>query len=152
MNFNKLIEQLQKLINETKNASFKKSLERAISLLKQIDDKDLSDEEKIEIQTQVGLHLGTIQNPEDLKKRLKQLREILTGSFGFVPSNYFLSLGIGIGLAIGTSLGISIGVSFYNGIVFGSMIGSGIGLIGGIIFGTYLDKKKESENKVLNDL
>ena len=152
MKLNQLIEELQKLNNETENASFKESISKVVSLLKEIDNKNIPNEEKEKIQTSISSYLRIIQTQKDLKLSLKKMRKSLAKDFGFIPPNYYLVLGIGLGLALGTSLGISIGVTFDNGIVFGPMIGSGIGLIGGLIVGMYLDKKKESKNRILKNL
>lgn len=151
MNYNELIEELEKLNEESGNAKFKKSIRQMISLLEEVD-KNMTKEEKLKIQLSIGPHLVNIQTHKDLKLGLRKLRKSLIGDFRFVPSNYYFTLGIGVGLAFGTALGISFGVPFDNGIVFGPMIGSGIGLIGGLIVGLFLDKKKESENRILKNL
>jgi len=152
MKLNEQIELLQKLSNETENASFKKSIRKVLSLLEEIENKDIPNEEKEKIQTSINPYLNNIQTQKDLKMSLRKLRNFLTKDFGFTPPNYYLTIGIGLGLALGTSLGISVGVPFDKGIVFGPMIGSGIGLIGGLIVGMFLDKKKESENRILKNL
>ena len=152
MKLNQLIEQFQKLNDETENTNFKKSIRRVISLLEQIENKNITNEEKVKIQSSISPYLENIEFQKDLKLSLKKLRKSLTRDFGFVPSNYYLTLGIGFGLALGTALGISLGVTFDNGIVFEQMTGSTIGLIVGLIVGLFLDKKKESENRVLKNL
>jgi len=152
MKLNKLIEQFQKLNDEAENPRFKKSISRVISLLEEIENKDIPNREKVEIQKSIRSYLKNIQTQYDVKLSLKKLRKSLKEDFRFVAPNYYLSLGTGLGLALGTSLGISIGVFFDNGIVFGPMIGSGIGLICGLIVGMFLDKKKESENRILKNL
>ena len=152
MKLNKLIQHFQKLNDNIEDANFKNSVRKVISLLEQIVEKDVPTEEKEKIQTLISAYLENVQTHKDLKLGLKKLRKSLIGDFGFVPSNYYLTLGIGIGLALGTALGISLGVPFHDGIVFGPMIGSGIGLIGGLIIGMFLDKKKESEDRILRNL
>lgn len=152
MPMQQMIKQLQKIYEETENSNFRKLLCKAISLLEHIDEKDLSVEEKEAIQTKITPFLKHIQSDNDLKKRLKQLRKSLMVDFGFVPPNYYLSLGTGIGVALGTSLGISMGIPFDNGIVFGPMLGSSFGLIGGLVIGMIMDKKKGSENRILKHL
>ncbi|MBD3275791.1 MAG: hypothetical protein GF372_10785 [Candidatus Marinimicrobia bacterium] len=152
MNLIQLITQLQKLYDESDNANFMKAVGRVISLLKEIDTKDITDDEKVKIQTSISPYLGNIKTEKDAELNLKRLRKSLENDFGFVSSNYYLALGIGIGLGIGTALGITFGVPFENGIVFGPMVGSGIGLIGGLFIGGYLDMKKEAENRVLKNL
>lgn len=152
MNLSKLIERFQKLNNETESPKFKKSTSRVIILLEQIQNKNISDEEKLKIQTSITPYLENIETQDDLNSSFKKFRKSLTGDFGFVPANYYLSLGIGFGLALGTALGISLGAPFDKGIVYGPMIGSGIGLVGGLIIGMFLDKKKESENRILKNL
>jgi len=152
MRLDKLIEKFHKLNEETENAKFKKGIRRLINLLEQIEEKDISNQEKERIKTSISPYLEKIQTQTDLKLGLKKLRKSLINDFKFVPPNYYLNLGLGIGLALGTALGISLGISFDNGIVFGPMIGSGTGLIGGLIAGMFLDKKKESENRTLKSL
>ena len=152
MKLNEQIEQLQKLNDVIENASFKKTIRKVISLLEEIENKHIPNEEKEKIQTSISPYLNNIQSQKDLKMSLKKLRKSLTKDFGFAPPNYYLTLGIGLGLALGTSLGISLGVPFDKGIVFGPMIGSGIGLIGGLIVGMFMDKEKESENRILKNL
>lgn len=152
MELNKLIEQFRKLNEEMDNVSLKKSSNRVIALLEQIDNKKISDEKKENIQRSISPYLESIQNQEDIKPGLKKLRRSLKEDFGFVPLHYFLAIGIGSGIAIGTSLGISLGVPFDRGIIFGPMIGSGLGMMGGLIVGMSLDKKKESENLTLKYL
>ena len=151
MNLKKLIEQFRALKDETDNEHFKKSIDIVLSLLEQIEDKDIPQEEQEEIQQRVALILENVQTQEELKPKLKELRKTLK-DFGFVPNNYYQTIGIGAGLAIGTSLGISFGAPYDQGIVFGPMIGSGIGIIGGIFGGMFMDKKKVAENRVLKDL
>jgi len=112
----------------------------------------MTNEEKVKIQASISPYLENIKTQKDLRLGLRKLRKSLIRDFGFVPSNYYLTLGIGFGLAFGTALGISFGVPFDNGIVFGPMIGSGIGLIGGLIVGIFFDKKNESENRILKNL
>ena len=148
----KFIEQFQKLNDETENTKFKKTIGTLINLLEQIENKDITNQEKVEIEKRISPYLQNIKTQKELKGSLKKLRKILTGDFGFVPSNYYLTLGIGVGIALGTALGVSFGAPFQNGIVFGPLIGSAIGLTGGLLAGLFLDKKKESENRVLKNL
>jgi|SRR5690554_4561311 len=147
MKLNEQIEQLQKLNDVIENASFKKTIRKVISLLEEIENKHIPNEEKEKIQTSISPYLNNIQSQKDLKMSLKKLRKSLTKDFGFAPPNYYLTLGIGLGLALGTSQGILLGVPFDKGIV-----GSGIGLIGGLIVGMFMDKEKESENRILKNL
>jgi hypothetical protein len=152
MKHNDLIEQFGKMNDETEDANFKKVIKRLVNLLKEIECKDIPDDMKMKIQTSISPFLENIHTKKDFKLSLKKLRKSLIGDFGFVPSNYYLTLGVSIGLALGTALGISLGVPFDRGIVFGQMTGSGIGLIGGLLIGMFLDKKKESENRILKYL
>ena len=152
MNLTELIAHFQKLSTESEGADFKKITTRIIRLLREIDNKNLTNNEKEKIQTNISSYLEDIQTEKDGKIYLKKLRKSLKNDFGFVSSNFYLAIGIGVGLSIGTALGISFGVPFGNGIVFGPMIGSGIGLIGGLIIGMIIDKKKESENRILKNL
>ncbi len=152
MKLNELILRFQKLNDEEENVNLKKFIRRIINLLEQIENNDITNEEKERIQAHISPYLDNIKTHKNLKSSLKKLRKALKEDFGFVPSNYYMTLGIGVGLALGNTLGISFGVHFKNGIVFGPMIGSAIGLVGGLIVGMYLDKKKESENRVLENL
>jgi len=152
MELNKLIEQFRKLNEEMDNVDLKKSSSRMITLLEQIDNKNISDVKKENIQRSIGPYLENIQNQEDIKLGLRKLRKSLKEDFGFVPLNYFQTIGIGVGIAIGTSLGISLGLPFDKGIIFGPMIGSGLGVMVGLMVGMVLDKRKESENLTLKYL
>jgi hypothetical protein len=152
MNLKKWIDRLRRMGAETNEAKSNKSINRTIRLLEQIEEKDISTSRKAEIESAMVPILEQIQTEKDIKASLKKLRRVLMGEFGFVPPHYFVALGIGLGLALGTSLGISIGVPFEQGIIYGPMIGSGLGMLGGILIGMSLDKKKESENRVLEHL
>lgn len=152
MKLDLLIEQYQKLNDEIDDTQFKKSIETILSLLKQLQLNDIPNQQKLKIEANISPYLENIQTPEEVKLCLKKLKKSLTADFGFVPINYYFSLGIGLGLALGSALGISFGVPFNNGIVYGPMIGSAIGLVAGLFIGSVLDKKKEAENRVLKNL
>ena len=152
MNYTESLEHLQKLKNQSENMGFRKKMESMLSLLSEIQDKNIPKEEKINLQNRVRRQLENIQTEQQATKVFKLLRVTLTKEFGFFPPNYFAILGMGIGLAIGTALGISFGTLFNSGIVYGPVIGSGIGLIGGLVFGRILDMRKEEESRILKNL
>jgi len=149
MNVSELIKQFQKYQTETGSNSFRKILERIQLLLKEIEEKNISEKKKSEIQNEIESHLGNVRTEQETKNGFKNLKKLLNTRFGFVPPNYFITIGIGAGIAIGAGIGISFGVLFDNGIIYGPVIGSSIGLISGIFIGKLLDKKKEDENRIL---
>lgn len=152
MKLNELIEKFHRLNDETNDSNFKKSAKKMINLLEQINAMDIKIDEKEKIQNSINPFLKNIKTQEDLTLGLKKLRKLLIENFGFLPANYYVSLGLGIGIALGTSLGISLGSPFNKGLIFGPMIGLIIGLIVGLMVGMFLDKKQESENRTLKNL
>ena len=136
------IEEIEQLNKHTGSANLRKSARKIIRLLEEVDEKNLTREDSLKIQSGIRPSLENIQTRKDLQLILRKLRRTLTGEFGFVAPNHFLTLGIGFGVALGTALGIALGVPFTNGILFGPMIGSGTGIIGGLIAGMFLDTKK----------
>jgi hypothetical protein len=152
MNFTQIIQHLRKLQARTEDKSFRRVLGNIISLLTEIQNKNFTKDNELTLQSEVENQLADIQTVQQAKRGYKILRKILMRDFGFIPSNYYLSLGMGIGVAIGTSLGISFGVPFNNGIVYGQIMGSGIGVIAGLIVGRILDKRKEYAGLILRSL
>jgi len=152
MDIKKWIEQIKNSIDQSANTDFKKYSSRLLSLLEEVEGKNLSEAQKLKLQTSISSYLGNIKTEKEVKRGLKKLKHALINKMGFVTSDYYLTLGIGFGVAIGTSLGVSFGIPFENGIVFGPMVGVSIGIIGGLIVGKMMDKKKEEENMVLKNL
>jgi len=148
----RLKEQFSEIINQSENQNFNKHLRKVIHIMDQIEKKSLSSEEKAQIEASISSYFSEPKPETEFKSSLKKMRKFLISDYGFVPPNHYLTLGVGIGLAIGTSLGISIGVPFENGVVFGPIIGSGAGIIMGSVLGMSMDRKKESEDRVLTDL
>ncbi|MBT8285668.1 MAG: hypothetical protein HKO75_09865 [Flavobacteriaceae bacterium] len=152
MDLKKMIKQIQNSIDQSASTDFKKYSSRLLNLLEEVDSKNLSDVQKLKLQTSISSYLENIKTEKEVKRGLKKLKHALINKLGFVTSDYYLTLGIGIGVAIGTSLGVSFGIPFENGIVYGPMVGVSIGIIGGLIVGKIMDKKKEEENMVLKNL
>lgn len=151
MDLQKVIKQIQNSIDESVSTDFKKYSSRFLNLLEELESKNLSEDQKLKLQTSISSYLENIKTKKEVKKGLKKLKHVLI-KLGFVTPDYYLTLGIGFGVAIGTSLGVSFGIPFENGIVFGPMVGAGIGIIGGLIVGKMMDNKKADENMVLKNL
>jgi len=149
-----VIENIQKSKRETESTSFRKILGDILNLIIEIEEKNISEKEKIEIQNKISANLENIQTELQAKNGFKKLKSFLTNEFGFVSANYYQTLGTGFGLAFGTGLGIVFGPMFslQLGIVYGIIFGAGLGLIAGIVIGKKRDRKKELECRVLTNL
>ncbi|WP_339889186.1 hypothetical protein [uncultured Flavobacterium sp.] len=107
MKLNELIEHLHKLDNETKDIKFKKALTQVVNLVQEIENKNISNKEKVKIQAIINSYLEKIQTQKKLKLNFRKLKKSLKEDFGFLPPNYFQTLGAGVGIAMGSALGIS---------------------------------------------
>lgn len=154
MHLTEIIENIQKLKRETDSKGFKKVLENILNLIVEIEEKNISEKEKINVQNKIGISLENIKTEQQAKNGFKKIRNFLNNEFGFVSANYYQTLGTGFGLAFGTGLGVVFGPMFdlQSGIVYGIIFGSGFGLIAGVVIGKQLDKKKELDNRVLINL
>lgn len=149
-----LEKKLQQKFEETNQRGFRKSLNQIISLLNELYNKEIAENDSERLLIELEQCLSTINTEEQAKKSLKQLKKILTKQFNFTAANHYTALGIGIGLVLGTAIGVSLGAPFNMpyGLIFGLTIGSGFGLITGLAIGRALDAKSEEKNKVLKSL
>ncbi|NKI33260.1 hypothetical protein [Croceivirga thetidis] len=152
MSLNTLIEKLENLNSGLNGVKYDKMAKSTVLLLKELKKRDLTLEEQEQLIARFEINFEKIQSQKDVKMGLSKMKSLLTNDFGFVPLNYYSTLGSGVGLALGTCLGISFGVPFSNGLVFGPIVGSVIGLLCGLFAGLIMDQKKQVENRVLKNL
>lgn len=144
MKLNKASAFFKNLIIESDNKSEIKIYERFISILTELDSRDLSEEQLKSIEEKLD-SLNFNENSDNRKKHFKQQLNLFVGylkkKLSLISKGYYTA----IGMSLGMSFGVAFGAAFENvsyGLIFGMVIG--------MIIGTAKDSKAKKEGKVLS--
>ena len=134
------------LRTQTTKKSELKVYDDFIQTLTKLDERDLSTENIISIESELdNLNLKT--NNENKKKyfskALNSFKEYLKKEFSLISKGYYTAIGMSLGMCFGVSLGIPI----LKGI--GTPIGLVSGMLIGLVIGAIMDTRAEKEGRVL---
>jgi len=134
----------KKLLLETSNRSEIKIYEKFISILAELSNRNLTEEELKSIEEKLD-SLNFNEHSDNRKKHFKKKLNLFIGylkeKLSLISKGYYTA----IGMSLGTSFGVAFGAAFENvslGLVFGMLVG--------IIIGTAKDAKAKKEGKVLS--
>ena len=147
MKFTEAIFFFENQIRQTEIKSEVKIYKNFIAVLKDLQDRNLLEEELIDFENKLADLKLTIV-PENKKKYFKnQLKALIHYSMkklNLITEGTYVA----IGLSLGTGLGLSLGIPIL-GPTYGVTYGMTFGMIIGIVIGTYLEQKAKKENRVL---
>lgn len=118
-----------KLLKETTNKSELKIYKRFIALLKELEEKALSELQLKTIEDALeALYLN--EDSEDkrkfYKKKYSEFAQVLRSKLSMITSGFYTAIGLSLGMSFGMVFGIPF-TTISNGLIFGMMIGLAIG-------------------------
>ncbi|MFK5982523.1 MAG: hypothetical protein QM499_06390 [Flavobacteriaceae bacterium] len=148
MKFTETISLFEGYLKQTEIKSEVKIYSSFIAVIKDLQNRNLSEEELFDIENKLEeLKLEII--PENKRKYFKKQLNILI-NYSMKKLNLITEgTYIAIGLSLGTGLGLSLGIPIL-GSTYGVTYGMSFGMVLGIAIGTYLEQKAKKENRILN--
>ena len=148
---------LGKLILETEDATRKESYQKFLSLLSEIETKNLSEQKKGALHNQlenIQIQLQRNISKKEYAKMMEHFKHFLIHELLLIPRGHYSAFGNGLGIAMGSGLGLTFGVlvNIPWGLVYGMLLGSILGLLAGLFIGKAQDLKAEKEQRVLTYL
>jgi len=144
MKLNKASAFFKNLIIESDNKSEIKIYENFISILTDLNSRDLSEEQLKSIEEKLD-SLNFNENSDNRKKHFKQKLNLFVGhlkkKLSLVSKGYYTAIGMSLGMSFGVAFGAIFGNVSY-GLIFGMLIG--------MLIGTAKDSKAKKEGKVLS--
>lgn len=155
MKITEAIEFFEDLISQTNKKSEIKFYQAFLTVLKNLENRDLTDEQLNQIESKLeslDLKARTINQKKYLKQKLSEFTDFLNKQYSWVPAGHYTSLGIVYGMIFGTGLGLTFGSISGDGkwIAIGMSMGTGMGMALGIAFGSMQDAEVKRQNRVLS--
>ncbi|MFD2565366.1 hypothetical protein [Aquimarina rubra] len=159
MNINEASKFFKNLITETDVKSEIRVYEKFITILSQLEHKNLSEEEEKVIEDRLDTFDVEIPRGDRKKYYRKKLTEFLSflkKEFSMITEAYYMTLAMSLGMCFGMSLGMTFGIVFgsgsevSNGLIYGMTFGMMIGMSIGLAIGASMDAKAKKEGKVLS--
>jgi len=148
MKFTEAIILFEGYLKQTEIKSEVKVYSSFIAVLRDLQNRNLSEEELNNFETQLEelkLLQVTENNKKYFKKQLNKLIQFTLKRLNLIQEGTYIA----IGLSLGTGLGLSLGIPFL-GPTYGVTYGMSFGMLIGIVIGTYLQQKAKKENRILN--
>lgn len=141
---------LQRLKDETSNASEIKMYEKFIYILSALESREFSKEDLQSLGKELdGLQLES--NPENRKKHftkaLRTFEKYVKDTFSLISKGYYTNRGIGLGASFGLLFGIVVLQGFERSL--GIALGLSFGMLFGLLIGRSMDAKAIREGNVL---
>ncbi|WP_340066912.1 hypothetical protein [Ascidiimonas aurantiaca] len=145
---------LEQLILHTEDATRKENYQKLLSLLSEIETKNLSEQKKEALHNQlenIQIQLQRGVSKKEYSKMIEYFKHFLIHELMLIPKGHYRALGNGLGVALGSGLGLTFGVLVHTpwGLVYGMLLGSILGLLAGLFIGKTQDLKAEKEQRVL---
>ena len=148
MKISEAITLFERYLKQTEIKSEVKVYSSFIAVLRDLQNRNLSEEELNNFETQLEelkLLQVTENNKKYFKKQLNKLIQFTLKRLNLIQEGTYIA----IGLSLGTGLGLSLGIPFL-GPTYGVTYGMSFGMLIGIVIGTYLQQKAKKENRILN--
>jgi len=143
MNIYEASDLFKKLITETDEESEIRVYHQFISILSDLENKTLTDEQLLSIEREldtINLNVNSKNRKEHFKLKLKQFVKFLKENTSLISEGHYAALGTGLGICFGVAFGAS-----FDNVAYGLISGMLIGLI----IGAVIDSKAKKEGKVL---
>ena len=150
MKLHEILILFKELNNKTDDKAESKIYSRFISIISELNQRELSEEELNSIENQ----LDSLNNQSEYKNKrkfykaeLNKFEKLLRDNLYLVSKDYYKKLGI----ALGSSFGILFGIVFLSNLdrSLGISLGISLGMLIGLLFGRNKDLKAEQEGRVI---
>jgi len=157
MTFDEASKFFKNLVTETDVKSEERIYKKIITVLDQLENKNLTNEQVIAIENKLDTFVVDMPRENRKKyyrKKLSEFFQYLQKEFSLISDKYYTSLGMSLGMCFGMSLGMTFGVIFAEsqGLIYGMNFGMILGISIGLVIGTSLDTKAKKEGNVLFDV
>ncbi|WP_299213951.1 hypothetical protein [uncultured Aquimarina sp.] len=155
MTINEASKFFKNLVTETDEKSEVRVYKKFITMLSQLANRDLSDEQLRAIEDKLDAFDIDIPRENRKKyygKRLTEFTNYIKKELSLVSEGYYMAIYMSVGMSIGMSLGMTFGVVFggSNGLIYGMTFGMTTGISIGLAIGAAMDAKAKKEGKVLS--
>lgn len=138
------------LLSETSKKSESKAYREFIRILRNLEDKKLTETEIQSIEKELDtLNLNSSEsgNKKYFKKALHKFKKYLKDTFSLTIQGYYTEMGVGLG----SSFGLLFGIIFLSSLErsLGISLGISFGLLTGIVIGRYLDSQAKARGKMV---
>jgi len=148
MKFTEAITLFEGYLKQTEIKSEAKVYSSFITVLKDLQNRNLSEEELFDFEnklTELKLTIVPENKKKHFKKQLNRLIHYSIKKLNLITEGTYIA----IGLSLGTGLGLSLGIPIL-GTTYGVTYGMSFGMLIGIVIGTYLEQKAKKENRIIN--
>lgn len=145
MNITETIGFIEKLQTETVNKREIKIYRSFISILSNLKNRDLSDDQLLSIENEIKI-LSLKDYPKNKRKyfgkKLNVFKDYLKKEFSLISEGYYTAMGMSLGMCFGVAIGTSFGsLGISSGLAFGMLIG--------LLIGRTKDSEAKKQNRVL---